>query len=199
MLDLALLLATTAAVVLCAEPNPPRWPPNVHIFGEDSEGINSTVQSLYFSQRQDLYDSRRQAFLFKPGTYTTDIPVGYYTTGKKPITIRLYAPILQLAAACLVSSLLATSSLFTSAGTRYLLTLRLCCCSLPHSTPLLVLTTSSVCCSLPVVTASWVRCSLPARCPAHCLCNQCTDWGLTQPTFHSLDDSAYISQSPVAI
>jgi hypothetical protein len=72
------LTLALGTLVACAEPNPPNWPSTVHIFGPDSSSINSTVQNLY--AHQDVFDSRRQAILFKPGVYHTDIPVGYYTT-----------------------------------------------------------------------------------------------------------------------
>eukprot|EP00927_Polykrikos_kofoidii_P072722 TRINITY_DN68806_c0_g1_i1.p1 TRINITY_DN68806_c0_g1~~TRINITY_DN68806_c0_g1_i1.p1 ORF type:complete len:590 (+),score=78.93 TRINITY_DN68806_c0_g1_i1:53-1771(+) len=66
------------ALLAKSEPNPPTWPATVHVFGPDSGNIADTVQDLY--ARQDLYDTRRAALLFKPGVYDTDIPVGYYTS-----------------------------------------------------------------------------------------------------------------------
>jgi hypothetical protein len=52
----------------------------VHVFGPESKApdINATVQSLYANQ--DLYQDRHAALLFKPGRYSVDVPVGYYTT-----------------------------------------------------------------------------------------------------------------------
>lgn len=54
------------------------WPTTVHVFGPESADITSTIRDLFADQ--DLYDTRRQALLFKPGVYDLDVPVGYYTT-----------------------------------------------------------------------------------------------------------------------
>lgn len=70
------LLFTFASVL--AEPNPPDWPSTVFVFGPESADINATVLQLYTNQ--DLYKSQRAALLFKPGEYSVDVPVGYYTT-----------------------------------------------------------------------------------------------------------------------
>lgn len=60
------------------EPNPPVWPSSVHVFGPESTDVDATLQELYVGQ--DLYDVERKAFLFKPGVYDNDVPVGYYTS-----------------------------------------------------------------------------------------------------------------------
>jgi hypothetical protein len=70
-----LLLGT---LTVHGEPNPPIWPPTVHVFGPQSSDINATVQNMFANQ--DVFDTRRQALLFKPGLYHTDVPIGYYTT-----------------------------------------------------------------------------------------------------------------------
>eukprot|EP01052_Picozoa_sp_SAG31_P016626 SAG31_NODE_1107_length_9877_cov_4.000102_10_plen_270_part_00 len=62
------------------EPNPPVWPSAVHIFSPDDDraNMNATIFALYANQ--DLYQDQHAAFLFKPGRYEIDVPVGYYTT-----------------------------------------------------------------------------------------------------------------------
>jgi len=64
------------------EPNPPQWPPSVYIFSPETENISCTVQVL-FTQLGPLstgkFSSLRVAFLFKPGNYSLDVPVGFYT------------------------------------------------------------------------------------------------------------------------
>jgi hypothetical protein len=80
------------------EPNPPQWPPTVHVFGPDSDDIEATVQRLYGGKAwsQAVYQEQRAALFFKPGRYTTDVPVGYYTTvhglGAAPGDVSLEGP-----------------------------------------------------------------------------------------------------------
>ena len=51
MLMLTLLLALSAGSH-GAEPNPPRWPETVHVFGpEDSAATNATVHAIYEEQK----------------------------------------------------------------------------------------------------------------------------------------------------
>jgi hypothetical protein len=54
----------------------------VHVFGPDSQDIDATVRDLYVNQRleENMFNSSRTAFFFKPGVYNIDVPVGYYTT-----------------------------------------------------------------------------------------------------------------------
>lgn len=80
MLLTLLATATLAAAAHAAEPNPPRWPSTVHVIGPDSADANATINGIYQQQRAALYRPQRVAFLFLPGVYTVDVPVGYYTT-----------------------------------------------------------------------------------------------------------------------
>jgi len=76
------------------EPNPPVWPASVQVFGPESStnDINSAVQDAFTtnggSDEHGQFSSSRFAFLFKPGSYDVDVPVGYYTQvaglGAKP-------------------------------------------------------------------------------------------------------------------
>ncbi|CAK0861942.1 unnamed protein product, partial [Prorocentrum cordatum] len=86
------LLAAAAA----AEPNPPEWPESVRVWGpgDDAGQIESVVNEAFrLNGGHDTIDHgqfspERYAFMFKPGTYHVDVPVGYYTQvlglGKSP-------------------------------------------------------------------------------------------------------------------
>ena len=76
-------LFTKAAVQL--EPNPPVWPSSVSIFGPTDKGIEGKIHEAYNENgghtpaNHGQFSSSRFAFLFKPGVYDVDCPVGYYT------------------------------------------------------------------------------------------------------------------------
>uniref|UniRef100_A0A7S4SCA5 Pectate lyase superfamily protein domain-containing protein n=1 Tax=Alexandrium monilatum TaxID=311494 RepID=A0A7S4SCA5_9DINO len=85
----ALAAASTrlSAALVQSRPNPPVWPPSVQVFGpeDDSEHIKSAVQKAFRENggqkpiNHGEFSSSRYAFLFKPGKYSVDVPVGYYT------------------------------------------------------------------------------------------------------------------------
>ncbi|CAE7275174.1 unnamed protein product [Symbiodinium necroappetens] len=83
---LAYLSATAPLVPLPpAEPNPPSWPSSVYIFGPEDAVNGSDLTARIAALLSELnnvttghYSSDRKALLFKPGTYETDIEVGYY-------------------------------------------------------------------------------------------------------------------------
>lgn len=69
------------------EPKIPTWPSSVRVFGpeDDAASIEAAVNEA-FSQNGGHVDpdhgqfvSTRFAFLFKPGSYSVEVPVGYYT------------------------------------------------------------------------------------------------------------------------
>ena len=68
-----------------AEPNPPHWPSSVKVFSETDNDIDSILAQAYSINgghqptNHGQFSSKRYAFLFKPGTYDVDAPVGYYT------------------------------------------------------------------------------------------------------------------------
>jgi len=72
-------------VVLASEPNPPQWPDSVAVFGPETpaEEIVTATSNAYATNGGDMengqFSSHRYAFLFMPGTYDVDVPVGYYT------------------------------------------------------------------------------------------------------------------------
>eukprot|EP00929_Paragymnodinium_shiwhaense_P106241 TRINITY_DN7147_c0_g2_i1.p1 TRINITY_DN7147_c0_g2~~TRINITY_DN7147_c0_g2_i1.p1 ORF type:complete len:728 (-),score=119.10 TRINITY_DN7147_c0_g2_i1:437-2620(-) len=73
---------------ISVQPNPPTWPGSVHIFGpEDSTAVIQQAVKAAFAQNgghspgdHGHWSKLRFAFLFKPGSYDVDVPVGYYTT-----------------------------------------------------------------------------------------------------------------------
>jgi len=86
MLALASVTATAASVSVADEPNPPVWPSTVRIFSPGDSDIQTTVDAAFTDNGghdpdfHGQFSSSRYAFMFKPGTYTQDVPVGYYTT-----------------------------------------------------------------------------------------------------------------------
>jgi len=74
------------AAVSGSQPNPPRWPDSVHVFGPGQEAeIEAAVNKAFVKNGghwpidHGQFSDLRFAFLFKPGTYSVDVPVGYYT------------------------------------------------------------------------------------------------------------------------
>lgn len=80
-----LLLALFHTVAFGTESNPPRWPSSVRIFSPTDTDINSTVQAAFVQNgghspsNHGQFSKKRFAFLFKPGSYNVQVPVGYYT------------------------------------------------------------------------------------------------------------------------
>lgn len=73
--------------VAAAQPNPPQWPASVHVFSPSTApgDIEAAVNAAFSENgghapaNHGQFSSSRYAFLFEPGTYSTDVPVGYYT------------------------------------------------------------------------------------------------------------------------
>lgn len=76
--------------VVADQPNPPAWPASVTVFAptDSADDINNAVQAAYRNNggqspcNNGQFSSYRYAFLFKPGTYNSEVsvPVGYYTS-----------------------------------------------------------------------------------------------------------------------
>jgi hypothetical protein len=86
MACVALILA--ASLVNGAEPNPPNWPASVSVFSpsDSSADIEAKVNAAYAKNgghvpaaNNGQFSDDRFAFLFKPGSYSSDVPVGFYT------------------------------------------------------------------------------------------------------------------------
>ncbi len=89
------VLFVLAAVLWSAMAAPAQGPaqpfgPNVFVFtpGQDSAGIQATIDRVYAEQEHAEFGLGRYAFLFAPGEYHVDVPVGFYTQvlglGRKP-------------------------------------------------------------------------------------------------------------------
>jgi hypothetical protein len=84
------------------EPNPPQWPSSVRVFSENDKDIDSVLAAAYSINgghqpaNHGQFSSKRFAFLFKPGTYDVDAPVGYYTQvmglGESPEDVLFTSP-----------------------------------------------------------------------------------------------------------
>jgi len=84
-------------LVQCSEPNPPSWPSTVQVFGPETSpsDIQAKVDAAYAMNGgqpdNGQFSQERFAFMFKPGRYNVDVPVGYYTAvhglGKSPTDV----------------------------------------------------------------------------------------------------------------
>jgi hypothetical protein len=76
----ALLLAA-ALPTLAAKGAKPEFGPNVLIFDPSmpAQAIQKQIDAVYATQEHNEFGSHRNAFFFLPGSYTVDVPVGFYT------------------------------------------------------------------------------------------------------------------------
>ena len=75
------LIATTLVSAVGATPAQPDFGPNVLIFNRSmpSATIQAQIDKVYATQRRNEFGPDRNAFLFFPGDYTVDVPIGFYT------------------------------------------------------------------------------------------------------------------------
>jgi hypothetical protein len=74
---------TVTTTATCpAQSNTPNFGPNVDIFdpGMSSSSIQSTLDSVFNTQKLNQFGTQRYALLFKPGTYSAEANIGYYTS-----------------------------------------------------------------------------------------------------------------------
>jgi len=89
----ALVLAT--APVLAAKRATPDFGPNVAIFDPSmsSQTIQKQIDAVYATQEHNEFGPQRNALLFLPGSYSVDVPVGFYTEvaglGPSPDAVRI--------------------------------------------------------------------------------------------------------------
>lgn len=80
--------AAAPAVARAASPaagcgsDTPDLGPNVHVFDPSmsSSSIQSTLDEVFNAQKLNQFGNRRDALLFKPGTYNVEANIGYYTS-----------------------------------------------------------------------------------------------------------------------
>src|SRR6516225_767363 len=60
----------------------PNFGPNTYVFDSSmsSSSIQSTLDSVFNTQKVNQFGTQRYALLFKPGTYSVEANIGYYTT-----------------------------------------------------------------------------------------------------------------------
>jgi F5/8 type C domain/Putative Ig domain len=65
-----------------AQPDTPNLGPDVYIFDPamSSATIQSTLDSVFSTQKLNQFGTQRYALLFKPGTYSVEANIGYYTS-----------------------------------------------------------------------------------------------------------------------
>lgn len=73
----ALVLLASASATLAA--TPPDFGPNVLIFGPTTPSLQARLDVVFAQQERNQFGDERIALLFKPGVYTADVKVGFYT------------------------------------------------------------------------------------------------------------------------
>ena len=79
-LSLALLLSL-APSAFCAGQQAPNFGPNVFVLSPSmsSAAIQKQIDTVYAIQQHSEFGPARDAFLFLPGDYNVDVPIGFYT------------------------------------------------------------------------------------------------------------------------
>jgi hypothetical protein len=77
----AALLCTAAMVAYAQRPAPPDLGPNVHIITPSTPvaDAQAAIDHAYAIQQHNEFGPQRDAFLFLPGAYKLDVPIGFYT------------------------------------------------------------------------------------------------------------------------
>ena len=72
----------TTSAACPAQSNTPNLGPNVYVFDPSmsSSSIQSTLDSVFNTQKLNQFGTQRYALLFKPGTYSVEANIGYYTS-----------------------------------------------------------------------------------------------------------------------
>ena len=78
---LALGLLAAALPAMAAKSAKPEFGPNVLIFDPSmpAQTIQKQIDAVYAIQEHNEFGPQRNAFLFMPGSYAVDVPVGFYT------------------------------------------------------------------------------------------------------------------------
>jgi hypothetical protein len=82
-------------VVAMAQAKAPDFGPNVEVFNpkSDSAEMQKKIDAVYAAQQHSEFGTQRNAFLFLPGEYHLDIPIGFYTqvvgVGATPDAVRI--------------------------------------------------------------------------------------------------------------
>ena len=79
----ALFSWTVATTAKCpAQSNTPNFGPNVYVFDPSmsATSIQNTLNPVFNTQKLNQFGTQRYALLFKPGTYSAEANIGYYTS-----------------------------------------------------------------------------------------------------------------------
>jgi hypothetical protein len=73
---------TSVATGCTNQSNTPNFGPNVYVFDPSmsSASIQSTLDSVFNTQKLNQFGTQRYSLLFKPGTYSNTANIGYYTS-----------------------------------------------------------------------------------------------------------------------
>jgi hypothetical protein len=82
--------ASLLAAALPALAAKPEFGPNVLILDPSmsSQTIQKQIEAVYATQQHNEFGPHRNALLFLPGSYSVDVPVGFYTEVMGPEAIR---------------------------------------------------------------------------------------------------------------
>ena len=75
------LVVLCAATAMAARPAQPDFGPNVNVFSPSTPAaeMQQRIDEVYAVQHHNEFGPQRNAFLFLPGTYHVDVPIGFYT------------------------------------------------------------------------------------------------------------------------
>jgi hypothetical protein len=80
-LGFTVFLLAAALPALAAKSAKPDFGPNVLIFNPSmpAQAIQKQIDAVYATEEHNEFSSQRYALLFLPGSYSVDVPVGFYT------------------------------------------------------------------------------------------------------------------------
>src|SRR5690349_16782581 len=91
----AAFVTCSALTTSAAQKKQPDFGPNVMIFSSSTPSvtIQKEIDNVYAVQRRNEFGPQRNAFLFLPGTYHVDVPIGFNTQviglGASPDDVRI--------------------------------------------------------------------------------------------------------------
>lgn len=87
------LFASFVSLALCSFAATPDFGPNVLIFSPGDHDVQARIDAVFARQERSEFGLGRYALLFRPGAYTADIKVGYYThvagLGRSPDDVQI--------------------------------------------------------------------------------------------------------------
>ena len=74
-------IVLSSATLMAVPPRQPDFGPNVAVFNPSmpAQSIQAQIAKAYAAQQHNEFGPQRNAFLFTPGSYNIDVPVGFYT------------------------------------------------------------------------------------------------------------------------